>query len=194
MFTKVSTRITSSLLRAEIINEPEKDVYTYGFRRLFTFLLNLATAFMIGIIMGQLWECLILEVVFMPLRSYAGGYHASSERKCYFLSAGMIILDLFLLRFLSKGFHAGVGITLLLIAAAVIMWLAPVGNKNKPLDEDEKRVYGQRTHIVLLIELTIAILCYVFLINTIFWTMVLGILSVSISLIIGAYKNKLNLL
>lgn len=194
MFTKVSTRIAGSLLRAEIINEPQQDIYIYGFRRLFTLLLNLAIAIMIGIIMGRLWECLILEAVFVPLRSYAGGYHASGERMCCVLSAGMIVLNLSLLRLLTAGYPETAGILLLFTAAAVIMLLAPVGTKNKPLDKDEKRVYRQRTHVILRIEMAAAILCYVFSLNIIFWTAVLGILSVSISLIAGAYtnKNKLN--
>lgn len=193
MFIKSSAQTTATLIKAEIINETEKEIYEYGFRMIFTYLFNLITAFVIGIIMGQLWECLALTLVFVPLRSYAGGYHASSEGKCYVLSAGMIVLDLFMLRYFPVWFHTGAGILLLLAAAAIIMLLAPVENKNKPLDLDEIRVYSRRTYIILIIELVIAIFCCIFSSIMAFWVIVLGILSTALSLVAGAYSNKLNL-
>ena len=193
MFTKSSAHTTAILINAEIINETEKEVYEYGFRMLFAYLFNLMTAIAIGITMGQLWECLVLTFVFVPLRSYAGGYHASSEGKCYVLSVGMVVLDLFMLRYFPGWFHIGVGILVLLAAAAIIMLLAPVENKNKPLDLDEIRVYSRRTYIVLTIELVIAIFCCIFSITTVFWVIVLGILSIALSLIAGVRSNKLNL-
>lgn len=190
MFSKLSTHLTDSLIQAEIINQAEKEIYKYGIKMMLTYLFNLITAFVIGITMGQLWECLILEVVFIPLRSYAGGYHASSEVKCYFLSAAMIVSDLILLRYLPIWFNVNIGILYLTVAVAVIMLLAPVENKNKPLDPDERRVYGHRTHIVLFVELVTAAFCLLLYLVNAFWVIVIGIFSVAFSLVAGACTNS----
>lgn len=193
MFTKSSAHTTATLIKAEIINITEREVYEYGFRMVFTYSFNLITALAIGITMGQLWECLVLTLVFIPLRSYAGGYHASSEGKCYVLSAGMMVLNLFLLRCFPVWFHTGAGISLLLAAAAVIILLAPVEHKNKPLDPEEIRVYGRRTYVVLILELAMGAFCCIFAITGVFWVIVLGILSTALSLVAGVCSNKLNL-
>lgn len=51
-----------------------------------TVLLNLISTIVIGVIASNVFESIAFFVFYIPLRSYAGGYHASTPRRCYFIS------------------------------------------------------------------------------------------------------------
>ncbi|MGL5437301.1 MAG: accessory gene regulator ArgB-like protein [Lachnospiraceae bacterium] len=190
MLAKLSSHITDNLIQANAINQADEEIYRYGFKMIFTYAVNLITIFAVGLIMGRLWECFLFQLVFLPLRGNAGGYHASTELKCYILSVGLIVTSLVLLNFIPMWLSTEALLLLMLIACAIIFILAPVENKNKPLDLDEIRVYGYRARTVLVIEAVAALICYFLSWNIVFMVIVLGIVSMSGSLIAGVCVNK----
>lgn len=191
MLAKLSSHVTENLIQANAIDKTDKDIYEYGISMIFTYSLNLVTTLVIGVIMGQVWESLLFLMIFIPLRSYAGGYHASSEMRCYFLSVGLIVLVLTVLRNIPAWFNSSIGILLVLASCIVIFILAPVENKKKPLDSDEKRVYGRRARLVMLAECAAALVCCYLAWNTAFRVIMLGMVSVGFSLIAGVVSNRL---
>ena len=56
-----------------------------------TVLLNLISTIVIGVIAGKVFESIAFLVFYIPLRSYVGGYHASTPRRCYFISIVIIM-------------------------------------------------------------------------------------------------------
>lgn len=190
MLAKLSSHVTENLIQVNVIDKTDKEIYEYGISMIFTYSINLITVLIIGIIMGQLWECLLFQLVFIPLRSYAGGYHASSEARCYFLSAGLIVLALTVLRYIPLWINTVISLCCLLAAGIVILILAPVENKNKPLDSEETRVYGRRARLVLLTEAAVALICCFFKWETALRVIVLGMISVACSLIAGRLANQ----
>lgn len=69
-----------------VIHKNEVAVYRYGFDALFTALLQMASIFGLAIVVGNFIETLLFFLAFIPLRIYAGGYHARTRLKCYLLS------------------------------------------------------------------------------------------------------------
>ena len=189
MISNITDHVVRNLLQAGIINQENKEVYEFGIETFCSDVVNLMTTAMIGILMGQLWECLIFQVVFISLRSWTGGYHASSEWKCWVLSNVMVAVVLLLSRRLPIWFDSNVGLFLLFAAAGVILVLAPVENENNPLDADEVKSYKCRVRTVVLISVFSSILLYC-LLNSFFWILVLAVLSVALSLVIGTCANK----
>lgn len=189
MISNITNHIVQNLLQANIINQDEIEVYEFGIETFFSDVFNLITTTMIGILIGQFWECFIFQVIFISLRSFAGGYHASSEWKCWILSIAMLIGVLLLSRHLPIWFGSGVGLFLLLTASGVILLLAPVENENNPLDLDEVRSYKRRVRMIVLISVLSGILLD-YLSNSIFWITVLAVLSVALSLVIGTCASK----
>lgn len=86
MFKKTACKITQRLFEKGIISESDFDLYEYGFNMGITVLLNLISTIVIGVIAGNVFESIAFLVFYIPLRSYAGGYHASTPRRCYFIS------------------------------------------------------------------------------------------------------------
>lgn len=190
MFEKLGSYLTENLIQVNAISRTEEAMYQYGFKMMVTYAINIITIFIIGLVMGRLWECILFQAMFLPLRRNAGGYHASTELRCYSLSVVIIVLVLAAVSVIPVWFHIELMIAILLISCAIILILAPVENQNKPLDADEVRVYRRRSGMVLLAESATAMICYFLSWDTAFMVTVLAIFSIAGSLVAGAYTNR----
>lgn len=133
-----------------IIEESEKEVYCFGVNQLFLSLANMLTSAAIGVICGMLWQSLLFSAAYIPLRRYAGGFHAKTPGRCYFLSCLLIVCVLMLLK------HVAFSVTAVLIltvaASAVVFMKSPVASENKPLLDKEKVWYREKARKILLLE------------------------------------------
>ncbi len=138
-----------------IISAEDEALYSYGLRQGAVFLLNIATTLCIGWLLGMVKESVVFMLSYLPLRRMAGGYHARTQLRCYLLGMVLTVSVLLAAKWLPWN---GVLCSVLLVAAsAIIVWLAPVEDSNKPLDEVEKAYFGKRTRQLLLV----AIVAYV---------------------------------
>ena len=141
----------------------------------------------IGMVFGMLLESILFMVAYIPLRSYAGGYHAKTAVRCYFFSIVMISAVLWVMRYVMySGLICG---CLTAISGSVIWFLVPVEDRNKPLDDVEKVVYRKRARGMVLAEsilLLFAILCNGERLGMCI-TLVLCVLA--LMLLLGKWKN-----
>lgn len=189
MFRRLSIRIADQLISMGRFMEEDRAIYQFGLEMLFLNLVNLLSAAFIGLFMGQLLECFLFLALFIPLRCHAGGYHAENPLCCYFLSNAVIVFVLLLLRTPPEIMERGAGVAFLTLSAGMAAILAPVENLNKPLDEVEKRVYGFRTRIVLIIEVLIGLVCYASAYYQGVWIVLLTIALMVITELLGILQN-----
>ena len=78
MFEKVSVAITEVLEDKKIIQSSTKEVCAYGLRQIFSTIFNAGTMLLIGFLMQMLIEAILFTVIYIPVRVYAGGYHAAA--------------------------------------------------------------------------------------------------------------------
>lgn len=189
MLRRLSIRIADQLISMGRFLEEDRAIYQFGLEMLFLNLVNLLSAAFIGLFMGQLLECFLFLALFIPLRCHAGGYHAENPLCCYFLSNAVIVFVLLLLRTPPVMMERGAGVAFLTLSAGMAAILAPVENLNKPLDEVEKRVYGFRTRIVLIIEVLIGLVCYASAYYKGVWIVLLTIALMVITELLGILQN-----
>lgn len=144
MFAKLSDTIARSFVAHGTISEDRFAVCHYGIGQTFSILLNLVTTLCIGIAFGMIGESLLFLAAYIPLRSYAGGFHAATPMRCYWYSVGMQAAVLAILRFASV--TLGVSVLIYTISGILLWCLAPTADRNKPLDELEKKVYRRLDH------------------------------------------------
>lgn len=77
-------------------DEEEREIIQYGLHQGFLILLNLLTTVVCGILWKELPFVLLVFWGIFFLRPYAGGYHADTELRCYFLSTAMMNMVVFL--------------------------------------------------------------------------------------------------
>ena len=131
-----------------------RDVYIYALQTIVVYLFNIGTGIIIGVFMGEFVYCMIFLTAFIFLREEAGGYHAPGWRSCYFLSCGLLVLTLL---WIKEEFIYQTYITMIaaLTAGAVIFLFAPLEDKNKPLEEEEKKAIGKKAQIIVVAELIV---------------------------------------
>jgi len=185
----IAERITNSLAARKIVPYEDKELYVYGFHQGFLFLINILTIFLIGYAYGMMMESLAFLLAYMPLRSYAGGYHANTPFRCYVLSIPVIIAALAVIR--SPFWNVSAAVLVMILVAVVIIVLAPVEDPNKPLDAQEKSVYKKRTIIILGVLIVACVLFWLIGQRTISVCVIVAAVVSALMLIVGKVKNAL---
>ena len=173
-----------------IIKHDDRELYIYGFNQGLNILLNLITTLVVGLLFRNILELAIFIAAYIPLRSFAGGYHAKTPLRCYIYSIIMIILVSVGMKYLL--FVDMVYYVILAISALIIFVLSPAEDKNKPLDKIELKVYRKRTSLILLVELIICILSNVIDLRTVFISIIYNLAVMSVIILLGMLKSKLS--
>lgn len=94
-----------------------------------------------GVLLRQLVYSVIFLVVFLLIRSYAGGYHSKSALKCYVMSVVCFVASCILKKALEKfalcRWWVVCGISMIMVIA--IICLSPVESANKPLTPEQRQ-------------------------------------------------------
>ncbi len=180
--------MTDSLLKEGIISDEDKEIVRFGLESLEGNLQGIGLTLVVGICFKQVGEALLLWLLLFPLRKNAGGYHAATKVRCFFISTVMLIVAFVLFAVFE---HTMVFYGIYAMAAGCVIWtLAPVDNPSKKLDALEHKVYRKRTRIALGVEgilLTLALSCR--------WEMpvhsiCMAFFIVVVSLFMGIFKLK----
>nr|WP_314459688.1 accessory gene regulator B family protein [uncultured Clostridium sp.] len=184
----LANALTDKLVDWDIINREDRELYAYGFWQGSIYIFNFASVFFIGLLFGMVWQSLVFIISYGLIRPVAGGYHARSQRNCYIFSMLLIVIVLSILKWFQ--WNSIVCILLLLLSAAVIFFLAPVEDENKPLDEKEQMVYRHRSRIVLSVLSALTLLFLVTGLAKIADNITISLLAAAVMLILGVMKNK----
>lgn len=142
------------------VNDSNDEIVAYGLKRIYELLIDIVCVIICGIVMKNVGAALIFEFTYVPLRVNAGGYHASNEKKCKYLSWISIVLSIAIIAYFPIRFY--VMHLLIIISSGVIVFLAPVESINKPLTDTERKVFFHRSIIFILTE-EFAYILFVFL-------------------------------
>ena len=189
MFEKASEAVTRKLQENNTIDEEQYEICRYGLQQGFTIILNIVTTFIIGMIMKGLLYAVVFMILYIPLRSNAGGYHAKTAIRCYLYSILLMIAVLLAIKHIT--IPSFICIIIFTISIAVICILAPIEDSNKPLDEIEVKVYHKRTLIILAIEIMLFIIGLALNLRYFMQTTVWVIITMSIILLMGKFCNMI---
>lgn len=157
MKSQLSNCIACKLAEYGAIAKEDCDTYAYGINLLLSALLHIATTVFIGFVFQMLPECIFFYGSFAVLRRFVGGYHAGSPVRCYILSCLVIIAVLLAVKYINPEWMIPVETLILFLCGIVILWLAPVEDANKPLDDEEIQHYKRTGRIIWLIETAAAV-------------------------------------
>lgn len=83
---RIASEITDNILELGVIDQQDITIYRYGMEVLLLSLLEIGSILCLAIMVGNFFETLVYFISFIPLRLFAGGYHASTRLRCYLLS------------------------------------------------------------------------------------------------------------
>lgn len=186
---QLTDKLILTLISRNIIKEEDKEIYIYGFNQTLFMMLNFITILIIGLLFNMLMETMIFMITYIPIRIYAGGYHARTQVKCYIFSVFMLISALYIIKLQLISNKLTI-ILLSVISSIIILYLAPIEDINKPLDKKEIETYKKRTINNLIIILVLLIISLIFKRIDISYYIYISLMYNLIMLIIGKVKNK----
>lgn len=183
---RFSIFLTDYLLRYGVIEVEDYEIYKYGFLTGTEMLVCIITCYLAAIRMGMFGKCTLLLAILLSLRSYVGGIHLHSFKSCYICSCVVILLTLLVVENISLPQIYSLIISIL--EMIVIFFLEPVENMNRPVKDNEKKIFINRIRIILLIIFIAAIFCYFFGLNSYLDTIAYTLGIIFISMLLGKVK------
>lgn len=173
-------------LTDEGMTEEEQEIVRYGLERMIENLLGCLLLVIIGYYFGNALQGVLLWVFLYPLRSNAGGYHAGTRVGCLCISACVVWASFLFLDNMQKISFVHLGIC---VASVFVLWMmAPVGSRNKPLDQQEVLYYRKCVRHILAIEILVAGTAVVLQWTEIFKMVEIACLMVAVSVMAGKWQ------
>ncbi len=190
MIEKLAEYLVDWQIKRHYLSAEDQRLYQYAFGLLIGQAVNILIACLLAAAFQEYMTVFVFLLSFIPLRSYAGGHHADNYTICTLLST-LILLGVCVM---AKLIPAGIILTGSLISGAVcgflIFLLAPVEDRNKPLDQAERRRYGRRSKVIWTFEIFAWMIFYKAGAEDVSLAIALGHLALSILLCAGTVKNK----
>ncbi len=155
MIYDLSVRLTSRLGKRGYLPDSEEEIVAYGLFSLLSKLMYAVICLVTGLVFGICVESMIFYAVFLFIKKYGGGFHASTEGRCMIISTAEILLSVCFVFFaLREPAVLKSGALASAAAYIIICILSPAAAKEKPLDNAEKIRY--REHSIIRVTLTFA--------------------------------------
>lgn len=189
IFARLSHKIGDNLVRSNVVKEEDAEIYIYGINQILVSVLNVSSALIIGWFFGVLLEIVVFMAAYIPLRSFAGGYHAKTPLRCYIFSVIMLIVVSIGIKYLYLADL--LCFSILAAALLVVIFLSPVEDKNKPLLKMEHKVYKRRVIFIAMVELAMGLLLKLANLDNLFVIIVYSFMVLSFMVVLGKIKNHL---
>ncbi len=189
MISKVSSKIVSVLASRSVINKDDAELYDYGFFILLSQLLYFIIALATGIILKIIPQSVIFYLVFLLIRKYAGGYHASTEARCEIFSTLSIVGSITVAK-LSEIYDFKIALLVISAVSAVCIFIfSPLDTPEKPLSQKEFNYFRKISWLILLAIIISITVSYILKLNFITVPCCMSLILESILLSAGEIKK-----
>lgn len=192
MITRMSAKLSSFFAENGVIEKEDIEVYDYSLQILFSTVFNFVAVVAIALVTKTVWLSFIYLFGFIPLRLTAGGYHAKNHFRCFLVLMGTYAAFLLAVFFLPELVHQVTAFAAIAVSLVLIVVLAPVEDKNKPLSADEVKSFKKKSRVAIVLY-AVVIACLLLLLSKDIYglSLSLGVLSVALSLLASKIKNRI---
>lgn len=143
----LSKKITNYIIGLGVISKESYAIYQYGFQLGLEMFSCFIVSLFIAIYMNMIIEFLLSTIIFIFLRSYAGGIHMNSFIGCFICSISVQTLILLI----NSRYPMTIQVSwlVILLSVPIIVNFSPVESVNKELDECEKLYCKEKTMKIL---------------------------------------------
>ena len=188
----ISSGIADMLWTQGIIQEDDIDKCKYGIDLFISSFLEIISILVIAAILGNFIETILLFVFFIPLRIYAGGYHADTKLKCYLISLVMYGFSYAIAKIVPSELFALINVVGTVFSLIIVLIKAPIIHTNKTVNDIERKNYRKISIQICLIETTIILLFTMATPQNLIVTyLMVGQASVAISMLAAIAKNHI---
>lgn len=145
-------KIIEKQLEEKMLSREDVNIYRYGYILVCEVLLNSIIALIIGMIFQSMTEVLLFLCIYIPLRSFCGGWHADKIWKCTIFSNVILIIMLAIAQYAPLESSIHMMLVIFSVSCILLLALAPVDTASKPISPEEKNLYKKKIRMILLIH------------------------------------------
>ena len=189
MIKKLSNNMAVFMCKNNIVENDKQEICAYGIELMLASFFEVTAILLVSLILKNFIQTAIFFIVFIPLRSYAGGFHAKTHFGCFSILVVNYALFTLILKFIPINYVFFLISEIIAVSAIIIF--APVGNENKPLDSKEKRIYRRKSIEIILIQaLVVLAFCFFNIGKEYITSICIAQLSSTISLFAAKFTSK----
>lgn len=164
MIQKIVDRIVDRQVENRTIGQEDINIYKYGYFLLFEVLINLIISLMIGVVFHDIKTVVLFLVLYIPLRTYSGGWHADRLWKCTFISNLILVIAEVISNYCIEYIPVIYCVPLMILFGIYILVVSPVDTESKPLENDEIKSYNKKVKIISFLH-SIVLILFIFFQN-----------------------------
>lgn len=136
----ISVKILTFISKFVKVSPQAKDVYQYGIEITVSSMFNIILVTLCSLALGNILAGMIYLFIFIFLRSFTGGYHATTYLRCNITMVATFIVTFAMYKII-KHYVLPLFVceTIALVNLIPIIICAPVPNKHKPLTEAQRK-------------------------------------------------------
>ena len=157
MSARCARLIAKWLIDREAVRREDYDLYAYAAHSLIMTLAPLGLALVLGVLLGHTATAVTIILPFMVIRKFSGGYHAGRAWVCLICSSLILGGCICVSGYIKYGYEL---ISVMLMAAAMLIINSPVAAENRRLDAQERRDYRRVTTGLVAFGVLVSLICY----------------------------------
>lgn len=171
------------------VSDENYEIVRYGLELNIMKLIISSAMLIVAVVTNSVLEVVTFMLVYQPLRSSCGGYHARTQIACITSSLVMLGIVIILGKIIPYSVKLLVSLGLMVIGVVVIVCLAPVDTPAKPFDYIEQVVFRKRTLIITAVLILIYIVLLILDLRDIILSISFAIVCAALLLILGKIKK-----
>lgn len=152
VLNQIACKMTDTLICKANIDQKNRDIYIYGFEIAISTIFGLLSILIFSAVFCTWITGFYFLCMFVPLRIYAGGYHALTYKKCYIISMLSYMAVLIAKDMLWDKVPQFIWGLSLISAFVVIVLKAPLRNEHHPLKTEKLNKCRKRAILVVVTE------------------------------------------
>lgn len=188
----ISGRVAEILETHGAIQENDVDECRYGLEVFISSAFEVLSILFISIFVRNFVETLLFFAAFIPLRIYAGGYHAGTKLRCYLVSLATYAAFALVLYILPDDIYLITVGAEVLFALVMVLAFAPIIHYNKNVNYIEISNYRKISVAICIIQIAlILVFTIIFKANRFVLSFALGQLAESLSMAVVVVKKHI---
>ncbi len=162
----------------------------YSFEILLATTVNFILLIVFSLLAKSVVETLFYFLGFIPLRIFAGGYHAKTHLRCTIILMVSYFIFIFLIRTYNSILYNHTSFALFFISLIIIFMFSPAEDDNNPLTKSEKLKFKKKGRLCILVFGILIIASSIIIENSIYiFSLSIGIFSVALSITASLIKK-----
>lgn len=143
----VTVKLMQYIENAYSLNESQREIVKFGVQSALEIGSNLLISILVLYKINMIWQGILFFSIFIPIRTFAGGYHSNTYFRCLMFSVITLIMVLEISQ--NVQIPEKLSIPIIVFLEMVIGKIAPVINADRPVSNREYKLFAKRLKIVL---------------------------------------------